>query len=950
MSSFNILQRTTLLQPRLFLEASAGTGKTFTIEHLAIRLLLETDFQLEQILIVTFTRAATRELKMRIRSSVEKIKNGDVEFDYLQDLTEAQRAKIVDALATFDQAQIFTIHGFCLRLLQEFALEAGVGLQLTPWEEKEKMWEALEFLRSSACLTPQQQRRLLGSFRGDAEKLIQAVATSSEEEAPKSAQALLAEVNSKLSPFALSEAFTELRPHYKGMTAQEFEEQTALLDQALQRGILNDADWDYLIGEKKLWLEGVEPSQLKVRSSYGGHPHVAALADLLIPSLKIARHPRLIFKLLAHEWHQKRKNLGSLYEKISPDDILQKVHEKLPAFTTKIQNKYKAVIVDEFQDTDPLQWSIFETLFLKDPTKAVYLVGDPKQSIYAFRKADIYTFMSASHLFSHEQKGALSTNFRSASGLIDILNRLFCEKPWLYLPRHGQTLSVPAATAAREGGGDFSFLLLPQEASPEMEEKFLFPFIVHQIGALLLPPKEVAVLVKDRYQAARVEQYLQKWNIPTYLLRKKGLGESLALELLEEFAEAFTSTAALKKVLLGPFIRMPLHEMTEERVFHAKAIFADLHTRWQEEGMISCIAQFLNTTFWKEPTPLPFYDDVVEIVGKIAHLVHPSQMASALRLLRQEEKKDRTSANPDGVQIMTVHASKGLEFDTVFALGVAWSSDSEEEELEAEKLRQFYVALTRAKNRLYVPFPESKEGSPLGVFWEKASPDIASFPATDLSTFSFQLKSYEQPLLPPSVFTPRPPFKPLFLQSFSSLAKTSFNTAVSDTTIPSSAETGTIIHRILEQLWEPNLPSIIAKAISSTHLEGYEGPILDLVEKLKTLPLKGFSLSDIAPEKTFSEMEFLFPQGDAFFKGFIDLCFEHKGVYFLIDWKTNALQDYTHTSLEEAMRQHDYFLQGKIYATAFTRYLKLFGSPPFGGIFFVFVRGPAVYHFNPEVS
>jgi len=215
-SSFDILSRQTPLQNRLFLEASAGTGKTFTIEHLVVRLLLETDFTLDQILVVTFTRAATRELKVRIRANLEKTLSGDQPFDYLSELTDVQKEKIKTALLTFEKSQIFTIHGFCHRLLQEFAFEAFVGLELQEWEDKEEKWAVLEFLRNVDQLSPAQLKRLLGSVRNEIEKLVDKLLSSSENgETVLSSAELLQTVNQRLStltPFSVREAFDLARP------------------------------------------------------------------------------------------------------------------------------------------------------------------------------------------------------------------------------------------------------------------------------------------------------------------------------------------------------------------------------------------------------------------------------------------------------------------------------------------------------------------------------------------------------------------------------------------------------------------------------------------------------------------------------------------------------------------------------------------------------------------
>ena len=154
MNSFDILSKETELQPRLFLEASAGTGKTFTIEHLVVRLLLETSLNLDEIVIVTFTRAATRELKDRIRSNLEQIIQKEVSFPYLEEISDLKRSKIDEALKNFDSAQIFTIHGFCSHLLKHFAFEAGTTLHLSEWTREEELWEIKQFFREQTTLSP----------------------------------------------------------------------------------------------------------------------------------------------------------------------------------------------------------------------------------------------------------------------------------------------------------------------------------------------------------------------------------------------------------------------------------------------------------------------------------------------------------------------------------------------------------------------------------------------------------------------------------------------------------------------------------------------------------------------------------------------------------------------------------------------------------------------------
>ena len=165
-----------LFGPHL-LEASAGTGKTFAIEHIFVRLVLE-GVELERVLVVTFTRAATRELKTRIRGNLEKaldsLEEGRAEWDYLTPFVGLEEAKrlLRDAMALFDRCQIFTIHGFCYRMLQEFAFEAKMGFAAQHPDQGKKIPEpvrraAQDFLESGVdgeLLCPEQMSAILKKY------------------------------------------------------------------------------------------------------------------------------------------------------------------------------------------------------------------------------------------------------------------------------------------------------------------------------------------------------------------------------------------------------------------------------------------------------------------------------------------------------------------------------------------------------------------------------------------------------------------------------------------------------------------------------------------------------------------------------------------------------------------------------------------------------------------
>lgn len=984
MSSFDILSKEISLQPRLFLEASAGTGKTFTIEHLVVRLLLETSMRLDEIVVVTFTRAATRELKERIHNNLQQVALETLSHPYLQGLTDLQKNKIQVALKSFDIAQIFTIHGFCSHLLSHFALEAGVGLKLSEWTPEEEEWEIKEFLRTQPALSPGQIKKLLGSVQYDLRRLIEKLHRFSAPASIPSSEELLAEVQKQLAlmtPFSVAEEFERIRPSYKGMTSDDFSSQAAELEKALLEKNLSSKTWEKWITTSPFFLKNLDPSQLKARAKPITSEPLSHLREIILPRLEKAQDPRQILVRLGSAWSAHRKKVSELHEKITPDDLLKIVHSKLsiPAFVEAVRKKYQAVIVDEFQDTDPIQWDIFRTLFLEDPKKSVYLVGDPKQSIYAFRQADIYTFLDAACSFGVDQKAALVRNFRSSSELIEKLNNLFCQNSWMDLPKQSTYLDIPKAVSFHEGEGTLCFMVAEGEKgrgtkwpTSEMEEMAFFPFIVEEIQKQNLKPADVAILVKDRYQAGRVRAFLDRYRMPSVVYRSSPLGESPVLEFMHEIAEVCIDPqeSTLKKILVGPFAAVSIVQLTPELVLRTKEKFKELQTLWIEEGFATFFAEFLKTSFGKESALSTFYhfqdhahyDDLLELTQKVLFVHHPSQLKALLEDLKNYETEDRICTHPDGIQIMTTHASKGLEFETVFALGLASRSPTQElppeelKELDAEKMRQFYVALTRAKKRLYIPIaielptPDYAlgEGSPIELFLSKAKPDLTSFSQEFLNGRTFHLKLYQTPTH--GVLTPPPPLKsasvPRFMQSFSSLAQEiTTPTKGEEKGLAAGVETGIIVHRILERYFnqESDLDTLIVQETKRTKLASQAETLQTLLHKTLELSLGDFCLNDISLSKVQTEMEFLYTTEQGWMKGYIDLCFEHEGKLYVVDWKTNLIENTDPSSILEVMQSHDYLLQGKIYTEALQRYLKHFPSLTFGGAYFIFIRGPAYY-------
>ncbi len=233
--------------------------------------------------------------------------------------------------------------------------------------------------------------------------------------------------------------------------------------------------------------------------------------------------PKKIFGCLQRSWKKIEEPILSEELFFGPDELLKRMRVAVErdAFASCVRKKYRAVIIDEFQDTDPLQWEIFKILFLDpiNPLRAFYLVGDPKQSIYRFRKADIYTYFEAKDMLGPSAHYSLGTNHRSSLAMIGVLNALF-DRNWLSLPKLQMTIPCPAVIPRSEASSDFSdekgavhFI------GARSFEDCALPFAameIERLMPLLKSPSSFAILVKDRYQADAAVQLLRDRLIPVY--------------------------------------------------------------------------------------------------------------------------------------------------------------------------------------------------------------------------------------------------------------------------------------------------------------------------------------------------------------------------------------------------------------------------------------------------
>jgi exodeoxyribonuclease V beta subunit len=875
MKRYDALDPSAPLLGHFLLEASAGTGKTFAIEQIYVRLLKEEKLAAEQIVAVTFTRAAARDLRERIRRAVAK---------------EGLKVDL-------ERAHIDTIHRFCHRLLSEFGLEAGLAIDLPGSDQQacrdDLLKRVLAFLEEPLDLAPAQMGRL-----GALDKLTKKLLNRQLFAADVTFSSHCRFLTCPFPPSNEEERFASIQGCYYKKEGVETE---VPLWVAFFHDPCPHTFAECLFREGKLFAH-IDRGNLKkkFKGDPTPSPFLSWMKETYEPLVQKLIDREAIFATLQAKWKPVERKLAHELGLVLPDQILDRTLEALdrPVFIEAVRRKFEAAIIDEFQDTDHIQWQIFKKLFQEKPIRSLFLVGDPKQSIYQFRGADPYVYQQVRKQI---ELYSLDTNYRSAPALVEGLNDLFSEEhgAWLHLPKAGETIPyVPVRAGRTEGVGQLLFF------TGDTEEDF-FAYVAEEIGE-----GSNAVLTRNNSEMDRVVAYLQARSIPAVAKSRISIGSTPAFRALIEVFEAIEQRppGAFRKVALGPFGQIPLEK---------EALFPHLIKQAELQGG-------------------RFYADFRQIIERLLRENRPE----FLPLLRQwedwesDEWPREAEASPEAVQVMTIHASKGLEFDTVFVLGLKEPIKKENEEEQAESMRLLYVALTRAKNNLHIALA-AKEGADTPI--ERLLSRRKERPLARSASHRPPSLSYQAPV-PPS----RPSYswsgKTRQLLSFTALAKPLEKEKVPlpEGALPSGALVGDLLHRILETYFQTrNLEKTVEEFLSFSPFFPWKETIYQMLKKIldTSLPGLGIKIGEIA--RCATEVEILFQQGDNWIKAVIDLLFEHQGKLYFLDWKSNLLQNYETETLAQEMKDSDYYLQASLYKQGLQNF-------SYGGAYYVFLRGPGL--------
>jgi exodeoxyribonuclease V beta subunit len=740
------------LRGRNLVDASAGTGKTYAIATLFIRLLLETELEPKQLLVVTFTEAATSELRDRIRARVRECLEAaraaagstqDSDPTLLEIIARAgDRARVVrrlrEALFDFDNVEISTIHGFCQRMLMERSFQSDVTFNSQLYGDARPLIDEL-VLDFWATHAGPAQPELLAYMRSEGSKFSVDMARRlayAVQRAPQ-VQILPAQPPTSANPdfAAFRQEWAEAREIWRRHDVVSLIAESSVRKTTYNRR--HTPAWAKEVSEffekpPGLFLELPKHFErfcsARLLESGGqaleGHELLLACDSLFNEHQRLTRALAaevLRFKLalidfIATELPRRTRQRRQL----SFDDLLERLYTALqsadgPELALAIRKRYPAALIDEFQDTDPLQLGIFERIYAA-PSASLFLIGDPKQAIYSFRGADVFSYVAAARDTAPERHYTMTTNYRSDPSMIAAVNHLFssCPHPFLLSDIQFQKVSPRprAEDVLRHADGSLASGLAVlfadsgdahnQALSSEWIRRELPMLIATDISAVLASglsckaepvlPRDIAVLTRTNDQAFQIQTALRAVGVASVVLGDKSVYDSDEARDLERLLGAVvepTSMRLLRAALTTELIGVgasALCEMDESEGQWESWIsaFHEYNGIWSHTGFVQMMRVLMARSRVQERL-LTFGDGERRMTNllQLIELLHAASVERHLgpsglfTFLTQQRRRDaigmeaesaqiRLESDADAVKITTMHKSKGLEYPVVY--------------------------------------------------------------------------------------------------------------------------------------------------------------------------------------------------------------------------------------------------------------------------------------------
>ncbi len=742
------------LEGTVLIEASAGTGKTHTITNLFVQLVVERALAVDEILVVTFTNAATAELRDRIRIRLlvalrawEAGASSDPDLDALvRSSTGRDRDthRLAQALRDFDQAGIFTIHGFCERMLHRHAFESGMSFEAELLVDQAAMldevvhdfWHSkldgchpslIRYLeargvtpRSLACLAQKAVVAPGARMIPGPRKVQLQGALGQWREAARELRSIWEQGRGEVEELLASPALN--RNCYRAESvAKWIAQMNALLGQP-------DAGAAVLFDGFRRFT----PQELRAATRKGAvapsHPFFAACDRVMAAWHEVQRVLSIETTNLKLELVEyARRELASRkrsQQVIAFDDLLELLDRALSGpqgerLAEVIRAQYPAAIIDEFQDTDPIQYRILRTIY-HGSNATLLLIGDRKQAIYGFRGADLFAYLRAAQDTAGKSV-SLRVNWRSDPGLVRGVLKLFgrCSYPFLLpqiqleevraRPGSSDCLRVPGRLlaplhllfVARNGRtssrGDPT---IPKRWADANLPKFTAAEIARLLrsGATIndraIDSADVAVLVRKNSQGRAMQQALASLGIRSVLHSDASVFESDEAEQIQRVLGAVaepTNAPVVAAALATPLLGAAAHELMELREDQARwetwtRSFQKWHSEWREHGFIQGFRRMLDQHGVHQRL-LSLRDGERRLTNllQLAELLQDatvrqhlglSGLATWLQRMRTDagardqlgpgSSQIRLESDEHAISIVTMHKSKGLQYPIVF--------------------------------------------------------------------------------------------------------------------------------------------------------------------------------------------------------------------------------------------------------------------------------------------
>ncbi len=976
---------TVALSSSNLIEASAGTGKTYSIAVLTLRLVLEQRMPIQQILMVTFTKAAVAELETRIRQFMRnalKVSQGIPVSDEIitaivqASINDVDRGQAVtqqllqEAILFLDETAILTIHSFCQRVLTEFAFETR------------QVFGATILTDLPAILTDQVNvfwRRHVTTMHP---ALLKALSGAGLTRQRLVAVMQMGLSGKKLFPSTpLTDGF--LSPEHQVQLADSL---MALEEQA--QAIIQQAV-DYIAGN----IGAIRTATLNNKFAAKNMGHLLDNYPALLEAIKGNKEKAYVLKLyrevieiieeltpvINDQSRQVKLLISQVYQlglqvvaaattlhkeqhnQLGFDDMINKLYEAVVVDNNEfligsLKKKYTAAFIDEFQDTDKMQYEIFNRLFARECI--LFYIGDAKQSIYAWRKADIFTYFKAKQTVANIYN--MHLNYRSSAPYIEAMNAFFMPtKDFDAFCFSGESGEVKYTLVQAPPGTTKGVLYVEKKPAVPITifenptNESISQTVTAQIINLLsggrytllekgvhrpVRPSDIGILVRKNSQAATIKHLLSRYGIPAVTIDDSKLLQSAeAQHLLYVLAAVINVNASgINRALLSPLTGYKAADILALEDELALNRFKNYQYLWEQEGVYVMLNRFLADYRVKQvllSAATPNGERIVTNVLQLMELLHkiqtqkqfsPLELANWLQRgvegmeVEGDEFEQRVESDEEAVKIVTIHKSKGLEYNIVFApfldLQAATKFDFltfrdaesgdylfadtgllndeqvriTEQQLEQENRRLVYVAVTRAVYKCYLNkntygrYSQSALAPFIQMAKEFKSPLIAFQVSPDLPA-RFRLFDKAANLRP--VYALAPGFQLTAINwrklSYTYLDAGHLPANISNSNLPlqgyaafifkqlkRGANTGNLIHYILERIdfadsvfWDKTIGDALRRFIPGAG-EEYAAGLTELLHHITTarLSIAGshFSLAELKRANRLNELEFDF--------------------------------------------------------------------------------------------